>query len=98
MSVIDFPAPNDERHLEGIARCLGCGAEWDHSSRQGVFKGFECPSCGLRKGTYVGVVEPLAGDYVLTCGCGCDCFTLSMNSAMCVNCGSRIRTKVYLDG
>lgn len=82
-------------HLSGEAKCMHCAHEWVAVSPVGEHSGFECPSCSLFKGVFVGESLPEPDQPFWQCNCGCDVFSLTPNGAMCRNCG--ITTDDWMD-
>ncbi len=75
----------DEEHLRGPARCLGCQHEWEAVAPVGVITSLECPECHLLKGTYIGLVEPSAAYW--QCNCGSYLFFILPHCCQCLMCG-----------
>lgn len=71
-------------HLEGPAKCLGCGHEWTAVAPLGTYQ-FKCPECHCEKGLLCWLVAP---ETVWQCQCGNQHFYISdEHRAMCANCG-----------
>lgn len=73
-------------HKEGRARCLACKHEWTALSPIGTVT-LECPSCGLMKGLYLGLMETQNAQW--KCFCGEWCFFIDVRGPYCAHCGER---------
>lgn len=85
--LLDFrrPEPKDP-HIQGPARCLGCGYGWQAVAPAGTVK-LDCPLCGAPKGRFVEVVALPEGTLRWVCQCEGEIFYVLENSMICVNCG-----------
>lgn len=72
-------------HASGWATCLACKHRWVAVAPVGMI-GFDCPSCGLAKGTFEGLCVP-QNAYTWHCNCGSELFNLTPDGAFCINCG-----------
>lgn len=80
----------DDPHVSGPAKCLSCGHEWEVVVPVGVSE-FECPSCGLMRGTHQYQISPDDG-IVWQCACGNNLFIISsIKNAICIGCGQHQR-------
>jgi hypothetical protein len=77
-----------EPMMRGPAKCLHCKHEWEAVVPGGVFRGHECPSCGLFKGTMIGLAEPQLGESRYVCSCGNDLYYIMLDGYMCALCGA----------
>ncbi len=88
-NVVAFPRKEEGVHLEGPAKCLACGHEWNAVSPVGVVNDLECPACGIRRGARTGTLTP-HDEIIWRCNCGNDYFLLTpVGAPMCANCGVR---------
>lgn len=71
----------------GPARCLHCGHGWIAVAPVPLTT-FDCPSCGLSKGVWQGLVVPNEPIYMCVVNdCGNDVFWLLRDCTMCTKCG-----------
>ena len=74
-------------HLQGKARCLACGSEWQAVVPEGVIN-LECPQCNLNRGVILNNCAFPEGAWVLTCSCTNQIFMIKEDrETLCVNCG-----------
>ena len=82
----------DQPHTRGLARCVACKHEWEAIVPAGTIQ-FECPSCGLERGSYVYPAGLPDGQTRLECGnCGSQHFQIGYDDkgfyfGLCVGCG-----------
>lgn len=87
--VIDFNKAKleQEPHISGLVHCLSCKHEWTAVAPLGTVS-FECPNCGLMRGTHTRLVGPEDG-IIWTCGCGNHLFVITAKyNAVCIGCGN----------
>ena len=86
-NVIEFK-PSEETHAQGPCICLGCRHEWIGVWPVGVTV-FECPKCGLEKGTPHGLMQFGNEEQLIrVCDCGNEFFLLTPEGHMCAKCGT----------
>lgn len=85
-TVIAFPGKDDETPwINGKARCIGCGHEWQAVTPAGKPQGLECPECHALKGVIRGMA--IAEGEIFICDCGNDLYFIYRNGMLCANCG-----------
>jgi hypothetical protein len=87
-NVIDFVAALSDRdspHLSGLARCDGCGHQWEAVAPVGTVI-LECPRCESMQGRYRYPVQ--RSETVWECMCGCQTFGITAeHGPYCTRCG-----------
>ena len=83
-NIIDLDAHRP--HIQGPAKCLHCNHEWQTVALAGVIN-VMCPSCGLMKGIFNGIIAPPEDREVWVCGCGNDLFRITRDASICIQCG-----------
>lgn len=89
MSVVPF-RKREEPHTEGVAKCVGCQHQWDAVAPSDV-RWLECPSCGLKRGTWYHPFGAAVGDLEFNCLCGSEALTAYQRRGKfwlrCMSCG-----------
>lgn len=78
------PAPVEDPHLQGKARCVACKHEWQAVAPHGT-TWLECPECHIFRGRFVGQCERDEPHW--HCNCGNDLFYATARGFYCPNCG-----------
>lgn len=90
MNVIPF-RNREEPHMDGDAKCIGCGHQWHAVAPVGVWQ-LECPSCETMKGVFQHPVGAMDGDLLFACVCGCEALTAYQRAGRfwlrCMACGT----------
>lgn len=73
-------------HLEGTARCLHCGHQWEAVCPTGCIPSLECSECTLYQGTLMGFAIPA---YRWKGDCGRDVFFVTPEDVIGSLCGTR---------
>lgn len=73
-------------HMTGPARCLQCGHTWVAVAPAGTVW-LCCPECATVKGAFDRPVEPVEGDTIFVCQCGCGFFSIRPDAFLCCGCG-----------
>lgn len=84
------PTPEDsdyDPHGAGLARCICCKHEWHATAPVGTLW-FECPSCGIHKGTWKYPYYTPVGSLYLACACDNWLFVITPDGVLCPNCGT----------
>lgn len=89
MSVIDLQKARKERepHIHGVAICCSCKHEWVAVVPvEAGANWLQCPECSTMKGRIMHPVLLAEGVERLECKCGCQVFSATRDSLVCVNC------------
>lgn len=89
MTVIDLSQARKERepHITGVAQCCACRHEWVAVVPTNAGANWlACPECDAVKGRLVHPVLLAPGVERLECQCGCQVFSATRETLVCVNC------------
>lgn len=99
--VVDFAAAKAERepHWAGRCKCVGCNHEWEGVGPMGLVW-FDCPSCGLPKGTFKHPFGPAEDDLAFAClNCASEAFSVYKRAGVvkivCMGCGTNHMDNIF---
>lgn len=92
--VISLFGTREETTVEGSAKCVQCGHQWQAIVPAGTFW-FECPECGLHRGAFIYPIGGGTGDQEFRCNeCDSEILTAVWKAGaaypviLCVKCGT----------
>src|ERR1044072_4260134 len=98
-NVVSFERPQKpEPHLEGLAKCIGCGHEWEAVAPFGTWH-LKCPCCHTMKGMFKHPISADQGDSLFVCNCGCEALVAYYRKGIfrlqCMNCGAHQTEAIF---